>query len=130
MRACILNSLTKEIENIIVLDSYENFIPYKEGIELAPRHDGEFDWTWSKDLDDWVKPIKHEPTEDELAQTIRNKRQRFFSRYVDTINGPRWEMMPETAKQEFMTYRQALLDITIQPNFPYDIVWPTVPNFP
>ena len=36
--------------------------------------------------------------------------------------------VPEKIKSEWVSYRQALRDLPDQPNFPYDIIWPTKPN--
>jgi hypothetical protein len=128
MRVCILNSTTKEIENIIILDTLENFVPYKEGIELAPQHDGEFGWTWSEENNDWIKPSDPELSQEEKANVIREKRQGLLRRHVDVMSGPRWEAMTEEQKQVYRDYRQALLDITEQETFPDYVVWPTKPT--
>jgi hypothetical protein len=128
MRVCILNSETKEIENIIILDTLEGFVPYKEGIELAPRHDGEFGWSWDEENNDWAKPSEPELSYEEKAQFIRDKRQGLFRRYVDIMSGPRWDVMSEEQKQVYMNYRQALLDVTDQETFPESVVWPTKPE--
>lgn len=36
--------------------------------------------------------------------------------------------LTQEQKNEWIAYRQALRDITQQPNFPYDIAWPVVPS--
>lgn len=128
MRVCILNSETKEIENIIILDTLEGFVPYKEGIELAPRNDGEFGWIWSVENNDWVKPSEPELSQEEKAIAIREKRQGLLRRYVDIMSGPRWEVMTEDQKQVYRDYRQALLDVTDQETFPESVVWPPQPS--
>ena len=127
MRVCIINSTTKEIENIIILDTLENFVPYKNNIELAPKHDGEFGWIWSEETNDWIKPEEQELNQEEKAQAIREKRQGLLRRHVDIMNSLRWETMSEEQKQVFRDYREALLNITEQEGFPNNVVWPTKP---
>lgn len=42
-----------------------------------------------------------------------------------------WTQLPDVplqAKQAWAEYRQALRDITDQPGYPFDIVWPQAPN--
>lgn len=128
MRVCILNSITKELENIIILDSLDSFVPYKDNIELAPKHDGEFGWGWSIENDDWIVPAVPEISQEEKAQFIRDKRQGLLRRNIDIMSGPRWEAMSEEQKQVYRDYRQALLDITDQPTFPDSVVWPPKPE--
>lgn len=126
IRACVLNSSTKEIENIIMLETLDNFVPYKEGIELAPQHDGEFGWTWGEN--GWIKPLVPEPTLEERHAFIREKRNGFLRRHVDIMNGIRWEALSEEKKQEYRDYRQALLDIPEQEGFPDAVIWPIKPE--
>ena len=49
------------------------------------------------------------------------------------LNSSDWTQMPDVdlmpeVKQAWVTYRQALRDITDQPNFPDEITWPVSPN--
>lgn len=126
IRACILNSQTKEVENIILLESLNDFVPYKQGIELAPQHDGEIGWVWGEN--EWILPFVPEPTLEQRAELVREKRNGFLRRHIDIMNGIRWEALPEEKKQEYRDYRQALLDITDQAGFPDNVVWPTKPE--
>lgn len=45
----------------------------------------------------------------------------------DRISPVWWNSMAPEEQQAWTNYRQALLDITIQPNYPQDIIWPTKP---
>jgi hypothetical protein len=47
------------------------------------------------------------------------------SDWTDTLSAH--DRLGETLYQQWQTYRQALRDITSQPGFPADIVWPTAP---
>lgn len=127
MRACILNSQTKVVENVINLrpEDFTNFFPYKEGIELAPQHDGEIGWTWTEN--GWYNPDPG-PSEEYLAECARHRRNKYLGMYVDSVNIIRWESLTEQKKQELKDYRQALLDIPQQSGFPTNINWPTPPE--
>lgn len=123
MKICVLNSETKTVENVIIIDyPIEGFVPYKQGIELAPRHDGEIGWLWTDE--GWRTNIDAE----QLKKEIREKRDKYLVLYVDSINSVRWETLSDEKKQEFINYRQALLDVPAQTGFPNEIHWPTVPE--
>lgn len=128
MRVCILTSTTKVVENVIVLDSLDNFVPYKENIELAPQQDGEIGWTWDVENNTWIVPPEPEPSIEYLTEQARMKRNILLDRYVDRLNGPRWEGLTEQEKDLWGQYRIDLLNIPQQENFPYNIVWPIKPE--
>jgi hypothetical protein len=127
MRACILTSETKVVENVILLESLDNFIPYKEGIELAPQHDGEIGWTWDVVNNGWIIPQEPEPTEEYLIEQARMKRNILLDHNVDRLNGPRWETLSEPQKELWRQYRLDLLNVPQQQGFPYNITWPQKP---
>ncbi len=122
MRVCIINSTTKICENIVILDSAEEFLPYKDNIEVAPDHNGEIGWTWSYE-EGWVDPTPPITLEQKAAR-IRRARNAKLKKHVDRINPVRWESMSEEEKDQWTTYRQALLDVTDQVTFPESVVWP------
>ena len=67
---------------------------------------------------------------DEAAEVqARSHRQMLLTTYVDPIvsNPLLWGEMDEYAQEVIVTYRQSLLDITTQENFPHDIEWPMEP---
>jgi len=128
MRACILTSETKVVENVILLESLDSFSPYKEGIELAPQHDGEIGWTWDVVNNGWIIPPEPEPTEEYLIEQARMKRNILLDHNVDRLNGPRWEGLTEPQKELWRQYRLDLLNVPQQQGFPYNIIWPTKPE--
>jgi len=65
-----------------------------------------------------------EPTTDELAITMRAKRDQILSTVVDSMNAIRWETLTEGQKESWRIYRKALLDVPEQEGFPTDITWP------
>jgi hypothetical protein len=64
----------------------------------------------------------------EQAQFARSERDRLLKETVDMINPLMWETMSEERRQVFRDYRQALLDVPQQADFPHNIAWPTQPN--
>lgn len=61
------------------------------------------------------------------AAAVRKQRQDLLAKTVDTINPIRWQAMSAEEKQICIDFRQALMDISTQPDFPWTIDWPAVP---
>jgi hypothetical protein len=74
------------------------------------------------------------PTQAELdaaaAAQVRAERDNILATEVDPIvsNPLRWADLTADKQAEWSAYRTALLDITNQDSFPYDITWPTKPE--
>lgn len=125
MRICVLDSNTKECINVSLSDTLEINLP--AGMELAPQHDGEIGWIWSGS--GWVNPNPPPAiTSEVLAHNARIKRNNLLRRNVDIFNPLRWETLTAEEKQEWLDYRQDLLDVPQQSGFPDNIVWPTKPG--
>ena len=73
-----------------------------------------------------VVEVESQPTEEQLAQQARAKRDRLLS-YCDFYLMPDYPATEE-GLAEVKVYRQALRDITKQEGFPKEIVWPEVPE--
>lgn len=129
MRACILNTATKVCENIIELgpEDFVSFVPYKDGIELAPDHRGQIGWLWDVTTTQWTEPLVVSLTAEEKAVNVRRRRKQLLKKYIDSINPIRWNALSIEKQVELTTYRQILLDITEQPGFPDTVEWPVVP---
>lgn len=73
------------------------------------------------------------PSEEHLFELasfdIRTKRKQIMAKEVDPIisNHIRWSGLKPERQQEWLDYRKALLDITDQAGFPFDVVWPERP---
>lgn len=77
---------------------------------------------------EWVAPSLEWVREMTAAQVRQERDIRLHFEVDPIISNPlRWEDLPDTKKQEWISYRRQLLDITLQENFPFDIVWPTKP---
>lgn len=62
---------------------------------------------------------------DKKAKTLRNY---LLAEGPDRISPIWWSSMTPEQQQVWTDYRQALLDITTQPTYPQDILWPTKPE--
>lgn len=124
MRVCLLNSITKEVVNVVSLDTPEDHNP-TPGIEVAPQHDGDIGWIWNGN--GWYNPNEKQPTEEEIIELKRQTRNKWLRRHIDVFNAIRWESLSQEEKNAWIEYRQALLDVPQQPGFPHNIIWPTKP---
>lgn len=66
---------------------------------------------------------------DQTSSLVRITRDKILNQNVDTFNPIRYASLTTEQQQELGAYRQALLDITAQPGFPTDVVWPSTPSF-
>jgi len=74
---------------------------------------------------DFVIPT---PSEETLADGVRHQRKMILVQLDAVVTNPlRWSEYSDEQKAAIAKYRQDLLDITDQPNFPTEITWPTSP---
>ena len=64
---------------------------------------------------------------DTKAMQVRERRDWLLRTEVDSYNPMRWESLTAEQQNAIRVYRQALLDITAQPGFPWTIEWPEQP---
>jgi Phage tail assembly chaperone protein len=102
-----------------VADYNTQYIKNKEITNLPIKPEGEyyFDYT----TEQWV--FNREKAEKDTKQ----KRDKLLAEGPDRISPMWWSSMTPEEQQAWTEYRQALLDITEQPNYPQEIVWPTKP---
>ncbi|MDA9272042.1 phage tail assembly chaperone [bacterium] len=82
-----------------------------------------------KDVADFVEPFVSEEERYATASTeVRRHRDSLLRKYFDPIasNPFRWEPLSEMERQELLDYRSALLDVTNQDGFPYNVQWPAI----
>jgi hypothetical protein len=123
MKYCVIETSTGLCVNIIELNSPEQFLS-KPNVELAPNNLGAIGWTWINDT--WQRPADNY-TDEDYARAARIRRNRLLKKQVDAINYMRWSSMSQQEQNDWMAYRQALLDVPQQPGFPRDITWPLRP---
>jgi hypothetical protein len=69
------------------------------------------------------------PTSEELAKSIRAKRDNLLLELDSLVNNPlRYLTYSDSYKQELATYRTALLNVPEQPTFPNSVIFPTLPT--
>ena len=96
-------------------EAYPNDAPY---IEAAIANG------WEDITDSW--PTVVTPTPEETAAQIRNRRDALLAK-TDWIVVKSLEQGQEVPA-EWKEYRQALRDITLQPNFPVQVTFPEPPS--
>ena len=122
--ACIIDSQTKVMIMRVQVDSDAiNNINLPIGTELASRHDGDFGWILQSD-DTWLNP--NPPLRYTKAQGVRNRRD-YKLKNSDKYAYPDYPQSEEK-RTEWLSYRQALRDVTAQPGFPDTVIWPTKPS--
>jgi hypothetical protein len=59
----------------------------------------------------------------------RSRRNQILESLDQVVTNPlRWAELTQSQQQDYARYRQELLDVPQQANFPNDISWPTPPN--
>lgn len=79
-------------------------------------------WSWSEENKEWLP----EPTDIMVAEVVREQRAALLAE-TDWVTAKAAETggpIPD----EWKAYRQALRDVTSQPGFPRNVVWPTKPT--
>ena len=143
----IYNTQTGEIFNNVVTHSLDNLSPYPpeftylevenpidngkyyldlssmQPVAFPNRPDLKHTWNWSTKT--WQDTRTEEQKYNQAANTIKEKRAKLLA-------DSDWVVIKATdtgtpIPQDWQTYRQALRDITLQPEFPYNVVWPQKP---
>jgi hypothetical protein len=111
--------LNDEIVNMIEVESLESFTPPFGSLEIVPEG------VWIGFVKyDGVWKLKQETA---VAQATAKRKSLLDS--SDFIMIPDvYNKLTEEQKSEWVTYRQALRDITEQAGYPWAIQWPTKPQ--
>lgn len=64
-----------------------------------------------------------------VTEKLIRKQRTIYLSLVDKINPIWWSSLTAEQQLEVAQFRQALLDISAQANFPEEVVWPSVPGF-
>lgn len=99
----------------------EYYVAQGQAVQLPPKPSEYcvFDYTTKQ----WVDPRTPE-TQWPIVRRERNKRLQ-TSDWTDTASAP--ARLGQTLYDQWQTYRQALRDVTSQPD-PFNIIWPTPPQ--
>lgn len=106
----------KEVERPVVNFATQNV---KEGV--AKLVGANWTQTW----------IISNATEEEVAQRLSDQSNAVRAQRNSLLAQSDWSQMPDSAiinKEEWVTYRQALRDVTKQLSFPWSINWPVSPQ--
>jgi len=120
----ILDATTKVVINRVSRDpDRPETFNLPSGQILSPRHDGDIGWTLTE-AGEWIDPKA--PVRWTREQGIRNRRDYYLksSDYIMTTDFP----ISQEVLAQWKEYRQSLRDITNQPGFPNEVVWPTKPG--
>lgn len=124
MRRCIVDQ-NNVCVNIVIADQISDYRSSNPNHRILEDGSGEIGWVYDNGI--WIDPTTVVLSVQEKEQIARDKRRRLLKKHVDTMNPIRWESMPQIEKDKWTEYRQKLLDITTQENFPNQIIWPELP---
>lgn len=63
----------------------------------------------------------------EIGVSVREQRNRLLEENVDKFNGVRFAALTPELQQQWLDYRQQLLDVPNQEGFPLSVIFPEVP---
>ncbi len=113
------NALVESIGYVTVAESLVEQ-PSPTSILVADKeNNGSWAMKWlERDLYNTIK-------DRQVASNIQRKKRNELLAKTDWTQG---KDISNTVSTAWTTYRQELRDVTLQPNFPYNIVWPTPPQ--
>lgn len=117
-KICIINKNTRECVDIQYIENDTDWVDTDELIRCE-SNEGEIGQFWNSN--GWM-------TYDEWCEKHRQRRNKYLSIYIDTMNAIRWNSLTEEQKDSWIQYREDLLNLPQQESFPYTIDWPNKPN--
>jgi hypothetical protein len=112
-----------EVENPIDNGKYYLDLASMQPVAFPDRPDLKHTWNWSTKT--WQDTRTEEQKYNQAAKAVKDKR-------TELLTDSDWVVIKALDQgtpipQDWQTYRQALRDITLQPEFPYNVVWPVKP---
>ena len=106
--------------------SEETLAGYPQGTKEVPLKPGK---GYNYNGTEWVAPSFEWLSQDK-AKEVRSQRNMLLATKVDPIvtNPLRWADLSAEKQQELSDYRKALLSITEQAGFPFNVTWPKEPS--
>lgn len=97
---------------------------FQSAVRTGPEQDSKGNWIWVYIVVDWTEEVIEAATTEQW-KNVRADR----DRRLQECDWTRLDDVPltEEKKVEWANYRQALRDVTNQPD-PFEIVWPTQPE--
>lgn len=101
--------------------------PQEEGTISVPRRPESY-YDWDATDEEWVLNVSER--DNVLSELNRAKREEILRKKVDPLvtNPLRWASLTSAYQTQVENYRQALLDITNQAEWPITVSWPTAPE--
>ena len=96
--------------------------------ELQQKDNPPYGYRWKMPEKQLIQVVSDEEIYAYKANKIRTERNILLSTTVDTMNSIRWETLTDIQKQQWIEYRQALLDVPQQEGFPNNVTWPIKPE--
>lgn len=133
----VKNPVWANAEHTIILcevdfdDLQEEFVPFSADLKDTHAHTKQIfnecvEGKWGT-IAEYAPPKP--PTTEELARIERLNRNKLLSELDNIVSNPlRWASFSELEQQEWANYRQALLDLPLQAEFPNTINWPIKPT--
>ncbi len=116
----ISNSALVESVGYVTVDECQAEQPTPTCMLVADKED---DGSWTMK---WLERDLYNATKDrQVVSNIQRKKRNDLLAKTDWTQG---KDISNTVSTAWTTYRQELRDVTLQPNFPYSIVWPTPPQ--
>jgi|APGre2960657404_1045060.scaffolds.fasta_scaffold01239_6 hypothetical protein len=98
----------------------------QECVRVNPTLQGE-EWVETWEIKEITEEEKARRTEERAAQ-VRATRASLLLQNVDSIGHIRWSLLSDEEKETVLAYRQALLEVPEQEEFPWNVVWPEPPS--
>jgi Phage tail assembly chaperone protein len=115
----VVNLLSDTQQYLLEKSYFNQYIENGIIVNMPLRPEGEYIFDYSKK--EWVFDVET------AIKKALYKRDQLLLDGPDRISPMWWSSMTPEEQQAWIDYRQALLDITEQPNYPQEIVWPTKP---
>ena len=112
-----------EVENPIDNGKYYLDLATNQPIAFPDKPGKNYTWNWTNKS--WEDTRTDQQKYDQAAKEVTDKR-------TQLLTDSDWVVLKAIdtgtqVPQEWQTYRQQLRDITLQPEFPYNVVWPVKP---
>jgi hypothetical protein len=98
---------------------------YQKAVTAAPTYiESKWVEVWDVvDLNEQEKAVVRQ----NLSEQVKLERDNLLKSNVDSINSIRWASFSTEVQDSWIKYRQALLDVPQQANFPENVSWPIKP---
>ena len=118
IKLCIINKNTYECLDVQYVQSVSDWTD-TEDLIVCDSNEGEIGQFWNGN--GWM-------TYEEWCEKHRQRRNKYLTIHIDTMNAIRWNSLTQDQKDDWVQYREDLLNLPQQSDFPRIINWPTKPE--